>query len=146
MYFHVLPSPVRAYDSRSGYDPDGTDATTGAGDTALAGGSIRTIDICYELGAALNATGVPEDAAAVLFNLTVTGTVAAGWLRVWSHGADEPSTSAINWSGSGVTTANMCVSACSSGYIDLRCGPAGSRSTHLIIDVIGYYTKVYTGP
>lgn len=146
MYFHVLPSPVRAYDSRSGYAPDGLDPVTHAGDSMLLGGNLRVIDVGYILGAAASPTGVPGDARAVLCNLAVTGTVGSGWLRVWGRDAAEPTTANINWTASGATTSNMCVSACTDAYINVRCGPSASPGTHFIIDVFGYYTAVYTGP
>lgn len=146
-YFHVLPAPVRAYDSRNGETPDGTDPTTHANDTALVGGNSRMIDIAYALGSAAAATGVPTDATGVMFNLTITRTIGSGWLRVWGKDATEPNTSNINWGESGVTSANMGVSACADGYINVRCGPSSSAlSTHFIIDVLGYYSAVFTGP
>jgi hypothetical protein len=147
LLFHLLPAPVRAYDSRVGQAPDGTDANTGAGDTALPRNILRTIDVCYALGTAMHPTGVPTTADGVMINLTITGTTGSGGnLKVWSHGVAEPSTSSINWDREGATLANMVTSAMAGGYLDVKCGGPSGASTHFLIDVVGYYTKVYTGP
>lgn len=137
---YLLPSPYRVYDSRSGQAPDGTDPNTGAGDTALARNITRTIDISYALGAGMNDSGVPTSAEAVLLTVTIVGTTgASGYLKIWSDGVAEPSTSVINWDHAGAIVANTVMTGCDGGYIKVKCGGATGASTNFIIDVVSYY-------
>lgn len=114
--FHVLASPVRAYDSRSGDGP-------------LAGGNQRNIAM----------TGVPAGASVVTVSVTITGTTASGYLALFRGGASWPGNSNLNWFASGQTFAVTTVSAVNdSRIVSVRAG--GGGSTQVIIDVIGYYS------
>jgi hypothetical protein len=137
---YLLPTPYRVYDSRTGQAPDGTDPNTGANDSALARNITRTVDVSYALGAAMNSSGVPATAAAVLLTVTIVGTTgASGYLKVWSDGVAEPSTSVINWDHAGAIVANTVMTGCDNGYIKVKCGGASGASTNFIIDVVSYY-------
>ena len=81
---HVLPAPVRCYDSRPGQLPaTGVKAPTVSND-------IRVIDTTA------NASGVPLNANAVLVNLTITGPQAPGFASAWPTGP-WPGTSSVNF-------------------------------------------------
>ena len=72
------------------------------------------------------------------FNLTIDASVDSGFLSAYADGAVFNDTSNINWATSGIAVANYVVSAVSSaGKVKIRGGGAGS--THVIIDVTGYY-------
>jgi hypothetical protein len=80
--------------------------------------------------------GVPADATALVYNLTVTGPTASSYLTVYPAGTTRPAVSNINFT-AGQTLAN-------SGTTKL--GTSGrlaiynnSGSTHVILDVAGYY-------
>lgn len=137
---YLLTTPYRVYDSRSGQAPDGTDPNTGADDSALARNITRTIDVSYALGAGMNDSGVPTSAHAVMLTVTIVGTTgASGYLKIWSDGAPEPSTSVINWDHAGAIVANTVLTGCDGGYIKVKCGGATGASTNFIIDVVSYY-------
>lgn len=80
---------------------------------------------------------VPEDAAAVVMNVTVTGTTADSFLSVYPKGEDAPLVSNLNW-GTGVTIPNA---------VTVKVGAGGkvrvynnSGQVHVIMDVVGYYS------
>jgi hypothetical protein len=120
----MIPSPVRAYDSRLGDGP-------------LAVGQARAFNLVP--------FGIPNPVEAVLINLTVVNTSGRGYLAVapglplvYTPG----SYSNINWSGPGLVLANNATSTV--GSIDpeameivVYCEGAGS--TDFIIDLQGYY-------
>lgn len=116
--FSLLPTPQRAYDSRT--------------DARLATGETRTVDLLADTEA------IPENIDGVMVNLTVTDTAGWGFLTVYSAAlATVPETSNINWSATGATIANQVVSATEFARLKVSCG--GGGSTHFIVDVIGTY-------
>jgi hypothetical protein len=84
--------------------------------------------------------GIPADARAVSFNITVVGPTAPGFLRVFAAGTVEPPTSTINFS-AGQTRANNGIAALiGSGMLSVRASlAAGSGTVHLVLDVNGYF-------
>lgn len=123
----VAIRPGRAYDSRR------------AGPPLRSGGEVE-VHAADVAGLAL-----PRRSSAVVWNLTVTGTVEPGFLQAWPAGAAVPETSALNWTSPGTTTANAAiVPASSQGVLRLRvdAGPlaAGRPLAHVIVDVFGYLT------
>lgn len=145
--FQLLPAPVRVYDSRVGQAPEGIDPNTGAGDSPLLRTITRQIDVTYVLGASIHYTQVPGTASGVLLNVTCVNTAgASGYLKVWSPSAAEPAASSINWDHAGAVVANSVTSACSSGYIKVKCGGPLGASTDFIIDVVGFYAALPVGP
>ena len=79
--------------------------------------------------------GVASDAAAVVFNVTVTGTERAGYLTVYPCGEPRPLTSNLNYS-AGQTIANTVTSKVSAaGKVCIYT----SGPTHLIADINGFF-------
>ena len=79
--------------------------------------------------------GVASDAAAVVFNVTVTGTERAGYLTVYPCDATRPLASNLNYS-AGQTIANTVTSKVSAaGKVCIYT----SGPTHLIADINGYF-------
>lgn len=78
-----------------------------------------------------------EDVAA---NATVTQSAAAGALILWQVGATQPGTSDLNFT-PGLTVANTVVPQVGAvpNYGSVNILNAAGGSTHLILDVWGYY-------
>lgn len=119
---HILPTPVRVYDSRPGQPPNIPPKTPTVGNAPL------TLFMNV-----LN-SGVPNSATAVLITLTITGPTKPGFAAVWPSGA-WPGTSNINFA-AGQSIATTTVSGC---------GPQATIQvlsntvTDFLVDVIGYY-------
>jgi hypothetical protein len=91
----------------------------------LAAGEERTITL-----------PVPGNAAAAVFNLTVTDTEGAGYVACFPGATTWPGNSSINWSSANQILANTTVCAVdASGRIVIR---GGVQSTHVVIDTLGY--------
>jgi CHRD domain len=123
---HLLPAPLRAYDSR-----DNAGAKIAAGET-------RTISLATgkdSLGASQIA--LPPGATGALVTLTVTDTVGpGGFLKLYSAAIQEPSTSSINWAG-----VNQNVAVGTQVAVDATAQvkvTGGASPTNFVIDVIGY--------
>jgi hypothetical protein len=110
----LLPSPIRAYDSRNTGGP-------------ISAGHSRTVTV---------AGHVPVGALGAIVNLTVTHTVSSGYLKLYAAGSSLPPTSAINWFGSGQTLANQATTALSLGRQMTVTG--GTGSTDFVVDLVGY--------
>ena len=82
--------------------------------------------------------GIPTDAAAVTFNLTIVNTTSNGDLRVVPAGIPLPVVSTLNWIPATTVIAN-------GALVPLGTGGAitvhndGSTSVDLVIDVTGYF-------
>lgn len=108
-------SPDRKFDSRRG-----AAIKVGAGQEAVA---------------SVTGMGVPADAAAVVMNLTATGTEADGFVTSWPCGTDRPTASSLNFR-NGSDRANLVLAKVgTSGTVCLFT----SGTTHLIADVAGYF-------
>jgi hypothetical protein len=120
----VALKPYRVVDSRDG--TGGVMAKLGAGETlpvAIAG-----------------AYGVPTDAGAASFNVTVTQADGSGYLTVYPCGTPRPLASNLNYT-AGQTVPNAVLSRLGSAAPNLPrsiCVYASVR-THLIIDLNGYF-------
>ncbi len=85
-------------------------------------------------------TGGTFGVGAYSLNITVTGTAGAGFLKVFPTGGTEPTVSSINYV-AGQTLANAVIVAAGTGEaITLK---AGVSSTHVIVDINGYFTGSY---
>jgi hypothetical protein len=124
--------PYRAYDSRVpapspgslSADEDRVVSIKDARDTG--NGSVIAADV------------VPPGATAVSYNITVAGTVNAGFLSVTPGDAASSTASTINWSASGQILANAgIVKLDDARNVKVFCGGVGS--TDFIIDITGYY-------
>jgi len=125
---HMLPEPLRAFDSREGTTP-----------TKVKADETRTVNLWFgKDGAGATKLAVPPGATGALITVTVTDTETAGFLKVYSGAlATAPATSAINWS---ATNENLAVSTsvAVSSTSDIKI-TGGSHSTNVVVDVVGYY-------
>jgi hypothetical protein len=84
-------------------------------------------------------------ASGVVWNFTASGTTRYGFLKAWPTGGVEPSTSALNWSGAGMTVANAGITRPDANAqvtltpTDENGGTNGALA-HVIVDVFGYFT------
>lgn len=79
--------------------------------------------------------GVPDDATAVVLNVSAVDPDGFGYFTVWPHGGAAPESSNVNFAG-GQSVPNMVmVSLGANGAIDLR---NSVNSAHVVIDVMGY--------
>ncbi len=126
-------TPFRAYDSRSPLPSPGV----------LATGSSRTISVADRRAAngTVNAPNlVPPGATAVTLNLTITGTKGNGFLSLNPGSAGSTLTSSINWSSANLSLANGLTMMIGAGReITVSCGGPAGASTHVIVDITGYY-------
>ncbi len=124
---HLLPTPLRAYDSRD---------NAGAKIAAL---ETRTISLATgKNGVGTSVIAVPPGATAALVTLTVTETVGpGGFLKLYNAAlVDAPATSNINWAGTNQNLAvGTQVAVDSAGRVKVT---GGANSTHFVIDVVGY--------
>ena len=121
----MLPAPLRAYDSRDNKGPK------------IAAGETRTISLANGVnGQNASVVAVPPGATAAIVTLTVTETVAGGYLKMYSAATTEPATSSINWYANNQTFAvSTQVAVDASSQIKITSGPS---ATQFIVDVIGY--------
>ena len=81
---------------------------------------------------------VPNNASSIAFNVTVTGPTANSWLTIYPAGGVKPTTSNINYL-AGQTVANFSVVRLGApGWMSIA---PGAGSTHVIVDVFGYYSR-----
>lgn len=132
--FHAV-NPTRVFDSRlAAYGPSvgifapNTSREISVADGRDAQGGVATVGL------------VPPNSTAIAFNVTVTGTTNSNFLSVAAGtAAVPPSGSSINWTGANQSLANGLVTPISSTRtIKIFCGDQPG-STHVIIDVLGYY-------
>ena len=122
--------PVRVYDSRRPQPNPGK----------AAGGDSRVISVAQgrdlNTGAVTQPNIVPAGATAVVFNLTVTGGDAAGFLAITSGGASTYNASMINFV-AGQTIANAStVRLNASRQVKIF---ASGGPVHFLLDISGYY-------
>jgi hypothetical protein len=109
----LLNAPYRAYDSR----------VTGG---KLLANTTRTITLPSSI--------VSLGTAGVIVNLTAVNGVANGYLKLFSAAASEPTSSALNYSGTGAAIANQLIVAVSNArQIKVRT----NKDVHFVIDVTG---------
>ncbi len=112
----VPVTPTRAYDSRNA--PAGIHI----------GNTTRTVQLA--------GTAVPADAGAVSMNLTSDAADGAGFLTAYSADQALPATSSLNYPAT-TPRANAAIVTLGSGG---RLNTLVNRTTHVIIDVNGYFT------
>ena len=123
---YVPVEPVRLFDTRTSAAPSGALPLRG--------------DLDVEVGGQV---GVPENATAVVLNLTATDTDSAGFVTVWPTGADRPTASSLNVVETGQTIANLVtVPLGEGGAISIHAQGGG----HLLGDVAGYYIEAEGKP
>jgi hypothetical protein len=119
--------------------------TRGNGFTGQAGPPILAVAVTrvFEIGGTVTGVpaqcGIPLAAQAVSFQFTVTGMNSGGNLIAWPDGA-PPTTSVLNWNAGSVAIGNGTVVPLSTaGAVRVQLNGLAGASTHLIIDVNGYY-------
>lgn len=122
--FYTVP-PCRVVDTRLA-------SGVPIGGPALAGGIARTLHLAGQCG-------VPDTAAAVSVNVTVTGAGAAGYLRLDAAGAAASMFSTLNYSLGQTRANNAIVALSSSGDLAALALQNAGSTVHLIIDVNGYF-------
>jgi hypothetical protein len=118
-------APCRLLDTR----------TQQGGGTPVQHGTARVLDVV-----AVTHCGVSPLATAVALNVTVTQPTGTGYLQVYPASlAQPPATSTLNYTAN-VTRANNALTQLSSdGKIKLRPILQSAGSTHLIVDVVGFF-------
>ena len=127
---HLLPTPLRAYDSRLNAGPK------------ILPGETRTINLNtgFTLAApTVRLVAVPPGATAAIITLTIAETNApGGFLTIYSAASLQPATSSINWKAADQDIAvGTQVAVDASGNVKVTDG-AGTAATQFIIDVVGY--------
>lgn len=112
----VSIAPTRFLDTRNSapVSPDGT--------------------VSFQVG---GVNGIPSDAAAVVFNLTVTGAKSAGFITAYASGTERPNSSNVNFAGGQTVPNSVAVPVGVDGKVTLLNRSSGT--TELIADVSGYY-------
>ena len=127
-------APCRVADTR------GTGGFTGqAGLPALVANTTRTFQLTGTVPGVPAQCGIPTFAKAVSVNFTVTGFSAAGDLRVFPAGGAVPATSIINFGLENIANATTVPLGPSGGGENGITIQDDQSSTHVIIDVNGYY-------
>jgi hypothetical protein len=121
--FHIV-APCRIVDTR--WEPDGPLA----GPALLASPAERTFPL-------VPGCGVPADALVVSANVTVTGSTAAGALRVYASDSALTDATIISFQAGKSRANNALILVSGSGEVTVRNDAEGE--THLIIDVNGYF-------
>jgi hypothetical protein len=102
------------------------------GGPALAGQQTRVF-------AMLGHCGIPPTAKALSVNVTVTAPGAAGNIRLFPAGLPVPTVSAINYAAGQTRANNAVILLNSSGEMAAFAGQASGTTTHLVVDVNGYF-------
>jgi hypothetical protein len=116
-------TPCRLVDTRRTNGP--------YGGPALGAGQIRVLSV----GAACT---LPESAAAVALNVTVTEPSGAGHLRLYPADLPPPETSSINYEAGQTRANNMILPLDPSRHFRVYSGQS-SGAVHVILDVTGYF-------
>jgi len=122
----ILDEPLRAYDSRNDVAGPITVGTTRV--VSLANG----VDLAGAVKVA-----VPPGASAAIVKLSVTDTVNAGFLKMYSNAlTTPPATATVNWDHTGTITGETGpVAVDAEAKVKVT---AGVSNTHFVIDVVGY--------
>ncbi|MCU1372261.1 MAG: hypothetical protein JWO77_3455, partial [Ilumatobacteraceae bacterium] len=123
--FHILPAPVRVYDSR----PQNAPAV--GPKTKLANNTSRLLSL------RANSSGVPQGATAVAVTLLLVDAAAIdGNFIIWAQGQPRPQANTMVWGGSAGRFTSPAVTAVNpQGEVYV----AASAPTNLVVDVVGYY-------
>ena len=123
---HLLPAPVRVYDSRPGTAP-----STGP-KTPLVGNTARVLDLKN------NSSGVPAGATGALVTILLLNTLASnGNFTLWANGLPRPSGNTMVWGSTtvGRYTAKELTALDANGLVQVF----SSHKTDIALDVVGYY-------
>jgi hypothetical protein len=123
--YHLLPAPVRVYDSRPGTSP-----STGPKTPLPSGGAVRVLDLKVNSAVPAGALG------AVVTVLLVNATTGSGNFTIWANGVARPASNTMVWGGSAgrfTTLAMTSLDALAKVQV------SASLQTDLVLDVVGYY-------
>lgn len=81
---------------------------------------------------------VPENASALVLNITATNASGYGYIKAWAAGGAEPNSTVLNYEPGGGAICNMITVKCSGGSYALL----ALTKTDVVIDVFGYYVPV----
>lgn len=123
MQFYAV-APCRVLDSRDASGP-----TLGQ---PLAGGDALAVSVA-------GACGISPTAKAVAANVTATQPAASGHLVVFPGGDAEPSSSTVHFAAGRTRASSTQLKLSSSGAGTVAVRNASSGSTHVLLDVSGYY-------
>ncbi|MFI9388577.1 hypothetical protein [Kutzneria sp. NPDC052558] len=122
--FTPLQTPGRILDTRSGLGIPGAKGPLGPNSQLV-------------LQVSSPSAGIPDNAAAVVLNLTATGPTDASYLTAYATGTTRPATSNVNF-GPGQSVANLTVVPVSHGQITIW---NNVGTTDVVADIFGYYTQ-----
>ncbi|MFK0222521.1 PKD domain-containing protein [Streptomyces vinaceus] len=88
-------------------------------------------------GAATTVTGIPANAIGAALNVTATDTTGPGFLTVYGYGSARPEASSLN-TRAGETVPNHVTTPVADGRVSIWNSYGGS--THVITDLLGYFT------
>lgn len=137
----VTIEPVRVLDTRVPFGLGG----------ALVAGESRLLDVTGTIPVAVgdmqvgNADPVPDGASGIVANVTVVAPTSAGWVAVRPGDASGvPTTSSLNITSAGVVipnavTVGIPTSGPNAGTVDLYFHGDPGATTHLLVDIVGYY-------
>lgn len=83
--------------------------------------------------------GISSTATAVAINVTVVAPTDAGYLKIFPKEAPPPPTSAINFSAGQTRANNGLFRLSSNGFLSVYPSLLNQGSTHLVVDVFGYF-------
>jgi hypothetical protein len=120
-------TPCRIVDTREAEGP--------AGGPALEGAATRSFPIA-------GMCGVPSTAKAAVLNVTVVGPTRSGHIRIWPYNTTMPNASTINFAANEQALANGAVVPLTTDpefNVSVYLGTGTAGSSHLLIDVTGYF-------
>jgi hypothetical protein len=128
-YQFYAVTPCRIVDTRNPPVGDGT------GGPALTGGGFRNMPIAGRCG-------VPTDAKAAALNVTIASPTGPGHLTIYPYATPTPVVSTLNWAAGEPAIANGAIVPLTtdpSFSITVFGGLSGGQTTHVVLDVTGYF-------
>ncbi|MDW7773244.1 MAG: hypothetical protein SCH71_10180 [Desulfobulbaceae bacterium] len=135
--FYYPLDPCRIVDTRTASGIFSGPVSSGTVADYYARDSLEQADLIAEQGGRAGGCGVPADAEAVVVNITATEQAGVGHLRAYPWGIAIPGASILNFAGSNIANSTilpLCTTTCSYDF-----SIYASRSTHVVIDVMGYF-------
>lgn len=139
--YHQAITPERILDTRNTTGDNLTSGTTSAS-TPVAAHSTTTLEIVGDTVAPIVSgapTTIPATATAVAADVTLVSETAAGELDTYADGTQRPITSSNNYYANTTVTGYQVIPIGIDGKIALY--NASSGTTHLIVDITGYFTS-----
>ncbi len=135
-------SPVRLADTRCSLTPKPSFCTSSYIPSQNA--ALKTLaSQDQENVAVAGIAGIPSNASAVVLNVTMANTTAAGFLTVWPAGKARAVVSNLNWEAGKDVANRVVVPVGSNGDVSLYNGSGGPGN--FIVDISGYYSPASSG-